>query len=239
MRVGRVNVLRLSFKIALTVACGCQSPESFHKNSDAGLVLGNIDAPSTGGTGAAGDTGGATGTGGTNGAGGFGAGGVVGTGGTGTGGMQTGGNAAGSGGSASGGSGSGGSGAGGLGGRGSGGASTGGSAGGGAGGLGAAGGRGGAGGTNNGPCMTYCTNPVVITVQQYSSGMLGVGATCHETTVNIGGGNCTSFPPPRTFSINGTPVSCMGNWTLPAKILGGYCFQASAGTPTFSAFITF
>jgi hypothetical protein len=45
---------------------------------------------------------------------------------------------------------------------------------------------------------------------------------------------------PRTFSVNGTIVSCSGgNWSsLPAKRNGGYCLQSSAGNYAWAYFTT-
>ncbi|MGC4067137.1 MAG: hypothetical protein QM784_21355 [Polyangiaceae bacterium] len=50
---------------------------------------------------------------------------------------------------------------------------------------------------------------------------------------------CGNFDVGRTFKINGTTVSCTGAATLPAKRNGGYCFQASAGTPAWAYFSTY
>ena len=227
--IGRVlTVSRLAALATAILVCGCQAPEAFHR-LDGGVITGSGGTPGTGGilgTGGAG-TGGRVGTGG-SGTGGVGTGGS-GTGGAGTGGSGTGG--VGMGGSGLGGAGTGGRGTGGAAGTGTGGRSTGGSAGAGTGGAG--------GNTGTGPCMGLCNNPTVFTTQSYASGNLGIAATCHETIVNIQGGNCSNFPAPRTFSVNATLVPCNSNWTMPAKVRGGYCFQASAGLPAFAAFVTF
>jgi hypothetical protein len=91
-----------------------------------------------------------------------------------------------------------------------------------------------------GPCMGLCDNPIVFTTASYNSTNLGTGATCHETTANIQGGGCSNCTG-RTFTINGTPETGTGNWPtpLPAKVNGGYCFQATAGGLTYATFYTF
>jgi hypothetical protein len=88
------------------------------------------------------------------------------------------------------------------------------------------------------PCAGLCTSPVTFSSQSYQSGNLGTGATCHETTANLQGVQCGNLSSPRTFSINGNAVACSGSSTPPAKRNGGYCFQASAGTPAWSYFAT-
>lgn len=96
------------------------------------------------------------------------------------------------------------------------------------------------GGSGTNPCASLCSSPVVFTSASYQPpGGLGTGATCHETTVNLAGMNCGNFAAGRTFSINGTLVSCNGgNVTLPAKRNGGYCMQASAGNYSYAYFQT-
>jgi hypothetical protein len=95
-----------------------------------------------------------------------------------------------------------------------------------------------------------CTNPTpfVFTMNAMgNSGPLGTAATCHEitTTLTIQSGGCSNFNidtgSPRTFKINGTSVLNTGSWgtPLPAKVRGGYCFQATAGMPDYASFYTF
>jgi len=73
----------------------------------------------------------------------------------------------------------------------------------------------------------------------YTSPQLGTGATCHETTGNFTHVLCGNFVEPRTFSVNGTPISCQSaSNVLPPKVAGGYCFQASAGQQSFAYFTT-
>lgn len=88
------------------------------------------------------------------------------------------------------------------------------------------------------PCAGLCTSPVTFSSPGYQSGNLGTGATCHETTANLQGVQCGNFSAPRTFSINGSVVSCGGSSTPPAPRNGGYCLQASAGSPAWSYFAT-
>jgi hypothetical protein len=86
------------------------------------------------------------------------------------------------------------------------------------------------------PCTGLCSSPVVFTTQNYQSGNLGTGATCHQTTANLVGGNCSNISS-RTLKVNGTTMSCNG-WALPAKVNGGYCIQVTAGTPSYTSFAT-
>jgi len=106
-----------------------------------------------------------------------------------------------------------------------------------------AGGTTGAGGaTGTGPCAGLCAGPTEFTAATYMSPMLGTGATCYETTANLQSGNCSNFVSPRTLTINGTAESCnTGNWPmpLPAKVMGGYCIQVSAGNQSYAQFVTF
>ena len=77
----------------------------------------------------------------------------------------------------------------------------------------------------------------------YNAGNLGPGATCHETMSTLAGGVCGNFTAPRTFTVNGTT---MGDCTpsgsgFPTTALntprnGGFCFQASAGSPDYAYF---
>ena len=236
---------------------GCQGPEEFFRADDDGGLSGfGGSPPGTGGdtgtggfvtgTGGIEATGGITGTGGIRGTGGRATGGITGTGGRATGGIT------GTGGTATGGiTGTGGRrGTGGVtgaaGARGTGGI-TGAAGSKGTGGItGAAGARatggatGAAGSTGTGPCAGLCDSPTKFTTESYSSGNVGTGAACFETTASIQGGNCSNVTAPRTFSVNGKVETCGQNWpSLPAKIDGGYCFEFTAGTPDFSAFTTF
>ncbi len=86
------------------------------------------------------------------------------------------------------------------------------------------------------PCAGLCSNPVVFTSQNYQSGNLGTGATCHQTTANLIGGNCSNIGS-RTLKVNNTTMNCNG-WTLPAKLNGGYCIQVTAGSPSYTSFAT-
>ncbi|WP_437725574.1 trypsin-like serine protease [Sorangium sp. So ce861] len=93
--------------------------------------------------------------------------------------------------------------------------------------------------TGTAPCSNLCTSPTVFTGPGYSSGNLGTGARCFETTANLSGINCGNFINGRSFAINGAAVTCNGgNVTPPAKRNGGYCFQAAAGDPAWAYFTT-
>ncbi|HEY6475073.1 MAG TPA: ricin-type beta-trefoil lectin domain protein, partial [Polyangia bacterium] len=93
-------------------------------------------------------------------------------------------------------------------------------------GSGASSGSGGSGGTN--PCASFCSNPTTIASESYSATNLATGGVCYQSTFPIVGFNCGNMSG-RTFSVNGAAVSCGGNFTAPAKVNGGYCFQATAG----------
>ncbi|WP_437336134.1 trypsin-like serine protease [Sorangium sp. So ce394] len=93
--------------------------------------------------------------------------------------------------------------------------------------------------TGTAPCSNLCTSPTAFAGPSYNSGNLGTGARCFETTANLTGANCGNFASGRTFSVNGTAVTCNGgNISLPAKRNGGYCFQASAGNQSWAYFST-
>ncbi|MGC4069425.1 MAG: hypothetical protein QM784_33190 [Polyangiaceae bacterium] len=58
----------------------------------------------------------------------------------------------------------------------------------------------------------------------YSSGNLGSDARCIEVPFSLVSATCGGFASGRTFSVNGTAVTCTGsNLTLPAARNGGYC----------------
>jgi len=89
------------------------------------------------------------------------------------------------------------------------------------------------------PCSGLCSNPTSFTINgSYSSGNLGTGAVCYQTTSTIKGGNCGNFVSPRTLSVNGTTESCTGgNWSsIPAKRNGGYCIQTTSGNYSYAYF---
>ncbi|XYH99728.1 trypsin-like serine protease [Sorangium sp. So ce1128] len=89
------------------------------------------------------------------------------------------------------------------------------------------------------PCSSICSNPTPITSAAYSSGNLGTGERCFESTANSVSVNCGGFAASRTFEVNGTALSCNGQGvTLPAKRNGGYCFHASAGADAWAWFTT-
>ncbi len=91
------------------------------------------------------------------------------------------------------------------------------------------------------PCSGLCTNPIVFTVNgSYSSGNLGTGAVCYQTTSTVHGGNCGNFVSPRTLKVNGTTEPCTGgNWSsIPATRNGGYCIQTTTGNQPWAYFTT-
>lgn len=94
-------------------------------------------------------------------------------------------------------------------------------------------------GTTSGstPCAGLCTSPITFTTQNYQSGQLGTAATCHQTSANLQGVQCSNITSPRTFSVNGNVMSCSTS-APPAKRNGGYCIQTSAGSPTWASFAT-
>jgi len=89
------------------------------------------------------------------------------------------------------------------------------------------------------PCDGLCTGATTFTMSgSYSSGNLGTGAVCRQTTSVVRGGNCGNFVNPRTLSVNGTTMTCNGgNWSsLPAARNGGYCISATSGNYAWGYF---
>jgi len=69
----------------------------------------------------------------------------------------------------------------------------------------------------------------------FSSGALGTGEVCYETTSELVTGDCT--PASRNLTVNGRAMLCNGlDWPvpLPTQRHHGYCIQAPAGTPSVS-----
>lgn len=89
------------------------------------------------------------------------------------------------------------------------------------------------------PCSAYCSNPVTF-LGSFFSGNLGTGATCHQTSGTINGGNCGNFANGRQLYVNGQAIACNnGNWpSLPAKVNGGYCVYTTAGDYSWAYFVT-
>ena len=85
-----------------------------------------------------------------------------------------------------------------------------------------------------------CSSPTKFSSAGYSSGNLGAGARCFETSAALRGGVCGNFSSSRKLSVNGASVACNGgNWpSLPAKRNGGYCVQASPGDYPWAYFVT-
>lgn len=88
------------------------------------------------------------------------------------------------------------------------------------------------------PCGGLCANPTVMESEYFSSGSLGSGATCHETTQSLQGMVCGNLASSRTLTVNGQPVDCSKSITLPAKRNGGYCIQTTAGDFAWAYFST-
>jgi hypothetical protein len=87
------------------------------------------------------------------------------------------------------------------------------------------------------PCTGICTNPTNFTVNgSYSSGNLGTGVVCRQTTSVVHSGNCGNLVSPRTLSVNGTQMTCNGgNWSaIPAARNGGYCVSTPSGNYAYS-----
>lgn len=92
-------------------------------------------------------------------------------------------------------------------------------------------------GVDASPCDAFCDNPTPFS-GNYSSGNLGVAATCHETTSSLNGGVCGNFSNARKLSVNGVLLSCSSTWTLPPQVNGGYCVQTTAGDFPWAYFVT-
>ncbi len=88
------------------------------------------------------------------------------------------------------------------------------------------------------PCAGLCQNPTEFTARYYSSGWLGTGEACFETTESLAGMVCNNIESPREFRINGKTVSCGGGLTLSEPRNNGYCLQTTAGAPEWASFQT-
>ena len=91
------------------------------------------------------------------------------------------------------------------------------------------------------PCSGLCNNPVRFSVanhSSFSSGNLGTGAACFETTSTLLQGESSSFAAPRSLTVNGRTEPLNGNWNypLPPQRNGGYCIQTTAGDFAWAAF---
>ena len=84
------------------------------------------------------------------------------------------------------------------------------------------------------PCASFCSPDTVIATQSYGNSNIGTGAACYSTTFPISAMNCGNMTG-RTMSVNGTAIDC-NNPVLPAKVNGGYCFQATAGGYSYAYF---
>jgi FtsP/CotA-like multicopper oxidase with cupredoxin domain len=92
------------------------------------------------------------------------------------------------------------------------------------------------------PCSGLCNNPTSFTVPDgttFSSGPLGTGAACFETTSEIVTGSCTGLGTGRQLTINGKVQPCNGsNWATPltSQRHFGYCIQTTAGSGASASF---
>jgi hypothetical protein len=94
------------------------------------------------------------------------------------------------------------------------------------------------GSSGTGPCASFCTAPILYTAASFNSGDMSSNAVCYETTASLSGGGRYNMAN-RTFKINGQTFSSTdGSFTLPSKVNGGYCFQATAGGYSYASFNT-
>lgn len=95
-------------------------------------------------------------------------------------------------------------------------------------------------GAGTDPCAAFCSNPVVFSTNNYQSGDLGTGASCHATTVSLNGGVCGNLVASRKLFVNGVEMPCTwAPWpSLPAPVNGGYCIHTTAGDYAWAAFAT-
>lgn len=94
-------------------------------------------------------------------------------------------------------------------------------------------------GSTTSPCDGLCSNPTAVSSANFSSGNLGTGERCFETTASPTQLNCGNFASGRTFQVNGVTQICNGApTTLPARRNGGYCYHASAGNHAWAWFGT-
>jgi hypothetical protein len=94
-----------------------------------------------------------------------------------------------------------------------------------------------------GPCATFCaaaTNVIDFMVSgSFQSGPVGALEVCYETTSAVVQANCSNFTS-RTLTVNTAAETCNNlNFTLPARVNGGYCFHISAGSPSTASFSVF
>jgi hypothetical protein len=92
-------------------------------------------------------------------------------------------------------------------------------------------------------CDSFCSptaNVVLFTVGTgfHSPQTITTDEWCFSTGSAVNGANCSNFTG-RTLTVNGVAQpNCGTNFTPPA-VNGGWCFQISAGTPTFAAIAVF
>jgi FtsP/CotA-like multicopper oxidase with cupredoxin domain len=93
------------------------------------------------------------------------------------------------------------------------------------------------------PCSGLCQDPVSFVVPDgttFSSGALGTGASCFETTSELLGGATNGLGTSRSLTINGKkqPNNAAWPYPLPTQRNHGYCIEVTAGsgaTATFTA----
>jgi hypothetical protein len=111
-----------------------------------------------------------------------------------------------------------------------------------------------AGAAARGVCNNFCSPTAIVEMFTVTQGMgfhspqtITAEEWCFATTPGsvASGANCSSFTVSgftgRTLTVNGVaePNCQMGNFTPPPAVNGGWCFQISAGTPTFAAIAVF
>jgi hypothetical protein len=107
---------------------------------------------------------------------------------------------------------------------------------------GAAGTTGAAGASGTGPCTGLCSDPMEVAIKTNSPNF-GTGTVCDDVVgTAITHVVCGNFVTPRTFTVNGTAISCYSpanGGALPAPRNGGFCMQASAGDFSYAYFTTY
>jgi len=82
--------------------------------------------------------------------------------------------------------------------------------------------------------MSFCSSATTLTAaDKQKTETNSPQGSCYQTTVSFQGVECTGAT---GFKINGTAAMCTGSAvTLPAAVMGGYCFQFSASDPAYAA----
>jgi len=105
-----------------------------------------------------------------------------------------------------------------------------------------------AGAAARGFCNAFCAPTSIVELFTVGPGSMGFHSPqtitsdewCFSTTPGslVSGANCSNFTG-RTLTVNGVPQPNCGNNFNPPPVGGGWCFQISAGTPTFAAIAVF